>query len=244
MILGGILLATILISLGSLVGVFPLLLTKKSMQSIIVYLVALSAGTLIGDAFIHILPEAIGELSAENMFLMVLLSFIGFFIIEKYFHWRHCHTDNCDEHTFGYMNLIGDAMHNFIDGLIIAAAFTADISLGIATTVAIALHEIPQEIGDFAVLLHAGWSKKKALLANLGVALFSVLGGVVGYFLAQSTENFIIYLLPIAAGGFIYIGASDLIPELRKETNAGRSARSLGLFLCGVGLMYLLTFLE
>lgn len=142
------------------------------------------------------------------------------------------------------MNLIGDGMHNFIDGLIIAGAFSADTHLGIITTIAIALHEIPQEIGDFGVLLHAGWSNKKALIANFMVALTSMAGGVIGYFLAQSSETFVLYLLPIAAGGFIYIGASDLLPELRKETVASRSLATLVLFLVGVGLMYLLKFIE
>lgn len=239
-----IIIANIVISLGSLLALFPLVLKKDSLQKIVVYLVALSAGTLIGDAFIHLLPEASEALDADSLFLTVLLSFIGFFIIEKVFHWRHCHTAGCEEHTFGIMNLIGDGVHNFIDGLIIAAAFIVDVQLGILTTFAVALHEIPQEISDFGVLIHAGWSNKKALLSNCAVALMSVAGGIVGYFLSQQAEVFALYLLPIAAGGFIYIGASDLIPELRKETDATRSLRTAVLFLIGVGLMYVLTFLE
>lgn len=244
MILFSILIATITISLGSLAGLMPVFFRKRKLQDFLIYLVALSAGTLIGDAFLHLLPEASELMSADALFLTVLLSFIGFFIIEKVFHWRHCHTDQCEDHSFGHINLIGDSIHNYIDGLIIAGAFITDFRLGVLTTFAVALHEIPQEIGDFGVLLHAGWTKRKALIANIGSALWSVAGGLSGYFLAAFTDQIIIYLLPIAAGGFIYIGASDLIPELRKDTDANRTVRTAMLFLAGVILMYLLKFVE
>lgn len=243
MTLAYIIIANIIVSLGALLGLVPLALGKK-VQKVLLYLVALSAGTLLGDAFLHLLPEASEAMPIDEMFLLVLLSFIGFFIIERYLHWRHCHDEECHQHTFGTMNLIGDGVHNFIDGVIIAASFIVSPELGVITTFAVALHEIPQEIGDFGVLLHSGWSKKKALLANFAVACLSVIGGITGYILAGAAENFVVYLLPIAAGGFIYIGASDLLPEFRKETQSGRSIRSLLLFLIGVGAMYLLTFLE
>jgi zinc and cadmium transporter len=142
------------------------------------------------------------------------------------------------------MNLVGDSLHNFIDGLVIAGAFLVDIKLGIATTIAIAIHEIPQEIGDFGVLIHAGFNKKRALVVNYLVALTVVLGGVVGYFLSFSLNSIIPYLLPFAAGGFIYIAASDLMPELRKETNLKRSISSFAVFILGIALMLLVKLIN
>ncbi len=233
-----ILVSTLLISLGALVGVFTLALKEKLLEKILLNLVSISAGALMGGAFFHLLPEALESLSADLSFSLTLLSFILFFLIEKIFHWRHCHKGHCEAHTFGLMNLFGDSLHNFLDGLIIAAAFGAGKSLGIATTLAIALHEIPQEIGDFGVLLYSGWEKKKALLANFLVALTVVLGGVLGFYLATISAVFIPYLMPVAAGGFLYIASSDLLPEIRKETNFKKSLSSFLLFLLGIAMMY------
>src|SRR4030042_3621903 len=159
--------------------------------------------------------------------------------MEKLLFWRHCHKGDCHHHTFGYMNLVGDSIHNFIDGLVIASTFLVDFNLGIATTMAIALHEIPQEIGDFGVLIHAGFHYKKALIINYIVALTVVLGGIVGYFISFSLHNVIPYLLPFAAGGFIYIAASDLMPEIRKEINLKKSMISFLIFILGIVLMFL-----
>jgi len=167
-----------------------------------------------------------------------------FYLIEKIFHWRHCHQDHCDVHTFGYVNLIGDSIHNFIDGLIIAATFLVDVRLGITTSLAIALHEIPQEIGDFGVLLYAGFERMKALVLNFLVALTVVAGGIVGYFLSFRLEGLLVYLLPLAAGGFLYISTSDLIPEIRKETNLKKSLLSFTFFIIGILIMYFAKFIE
>lgn len=238
-----ILLATFLISAGSLIGIFTLSLQENKLNKILLLLVSLSAGALMGGAFFHLLPEASEQLEASSVYNTVLLSFIAFFFIEKLFHWRHCHKGHCEVHTFAYMNLFGDALHNFIDGLILAGAFMTDIKLGVVTTLAIALHEIPQEIGDFGVLLYAGFGKKKALAANFLVALSAVLGGLAGYFLA-SLDQFIIYLLPFAAGGFLYIASSDLMPEIKKEPSLKKSLASFAVFLIGVLIMYLVTLLE
>lgn len=238
-----ILISTFLISAGALVGIFTLAMQADKLNKILLLLVSLSAGSLMGGAFIHLLPEASESLESSSVYGMVLLSFIAFFFIEKLLHWRHCHKGQCKVHTFGYMNLCGDAIHNFIDGLILAATFIADIRLGVVTTLAIALHEIPQEIGDFGVLLYAGFKKEKALVANFLVALTVVFGGVVGYFLSFS-GRFIAYLLPFAAGGFIYIAASDLMPEIRKEQSLKKSLASFGVFLVGILIMFLVTFLE
>ena len=234
-----IIITSLLISSGSLIGVLFLAVRKEIIEKILLYLVALSAGTLMGGAFIHLMPEAAEQLSNRVLFSLVLVSFILFFFIEKIFHWRHCHKEICEIHSFGYINLIGDGIHNFIDGLIIAATFLIDIKLGVAASLAIAFHEIPQEISDFGVLLYAGFKKRKALILNFLVALTTVMGAIVGYFLSLNLEKLTIYLLPIVAGGFLYISTSDLIPEIRKEENLKKSLISFVCFLIGIGIMYL-----
>jgi len=238
------LLSAFIISLGSIVGIFTLSIKKDILSKILLFLVSLSAGTLMGGAFLHLLPEAVENLEPRILFSTVLLSFVTFFLIEKIFLWRHCHKGECDIHSFGTMNLIGDAIHNFIDGLIIAATFSAGIHLGIITTIAVALHEIPQEIGDFGVLLYSGFNRRKALLANFAVASTALLGVLVGFYISEHVDNLISYLIPFAAGGFIYIAASDLMPEIRKETNQRKSLLSFGTFLIGVVIMYLTSLLE
>lgn len=232
-----IILANLLISMGSLVGIFTLAINRQSLNKFLMLLVALSAGTLMGGAFLHLIPEAADKLPISIVMSLTLTSFISFFFIEKVFHWRHCHKGNCDIHAFGYMNLLGDAIHNAIDGIVIAGTFVLNPSLGIVTALAVAAHEIPQEIGDFGVLLHAGFSKKTALLANFAVAITSVIGGIMGFYLASSNPEISFYLLPIAAGGFIYIAASDLLPEIRKEVDLNKSIATFGLFLCGIAFM-------
>jgi len=199
---------------------------------------------LVGGAFLHLLPEASEGMDSERLFFVVLISFVSFFLIEKIFHWHHCHKENCEIHTFGYMNLVGDSLHNFIDGLIIASAFLVDFKLGVATTLAIALHEIPQEISDFGVLIHAGFSRKKALILNYIIATTVILGGVVGYFSAFYINGIVPYLLSIASGGFIYIAASDLMPEIRKEVDFKKSIKSFIIFLLGIILMFAVKFIE
>jgi len=243
MILLQILIATLIITLCVWVAVLLLLLKKELLSKITLFLVSLSAGTLIGGAFIHLLPEASEKMEGELLFIISLSAFVVFFLIEKLLHWRHCHKDNCEIHTFGHMNLIGDLIHNFIDGLVIAGAFLIDFKLGAVTTLAIALHEIPQEIGDFGVLLHAGFNKIKALLLNYVVALSVVLGGVSGYFVSFYSDNIIKYLLPFAAGGFIYVASSDLLPEIRKEKSLKKSIASFAIFLLGIAIMFAVKFL-
>ncbi len=238
--LGYIILTTFVIALIAFIGIFTLSLKDKVLNKILLILVSLSAGALMGGAFIHLLPESIEKGGDTNPFIYVLIGFILFFLIEKVLHWRHCHKGKCDVHTFHYMNLIGDSIHNFIDGLIIAASFIVSIPLGLTTTIAIAAHEIPQEIGDFGVLIYGGFKKKKALVLNFIVALTIVLGGVVGYFVSQKIEQAVVFLLPFAAGGFIYIAATDLIPEIKKETNIKKSMATMLVFICGILLMWLI----
>ncbi|MFC1647164.1 ZIP family metal transporter [Patescibacteria group bacterium] len=215
---------------------------EKLLSKILLLMVSLSTGALMGGAFIHLLPEASEHLDPVELNMVVLVAFITFFFIEKIFHWRHCHKGECDVHTFGYMNLVGDALHNFIDGMLIAAAFMTNINLGIVTTFAVSLHEIPQEIGDFGVLLYSGFSKKKAILSNFFVALIAIAGGILGYILSGYSEGVSLYLLPFAAGGFIYIAASDLMPEIRKVKTMKESFATFGVFLVGIFLMFLLKF--
>jgi len=232
-----ILTSTFAITLCVLVAVFFLFFKKASNNRILLFLISLSAGALMGGAFLHLLPEASEQLEINRIYQITLLAFIFFFFMEKLLHWRHCHKKVCKVHTFGYMNLFGDAVHNFIDGLVIASTFLIDTHLGITTTIAIALHEIPQEVGDFGVLLYAGFKKKTALIINYLVALTVVLGGIVGYCLSFYLTSIIPYLLPFAAGGFIYIAASDLMPEIRKVQSLKRSLVSFVIFIIGILIM-------
>lgn len=239
-----IFLANVLVSLGGLVGVVTLLLRRATLKKLLLFLVSFSAGAMMGGAFLHLLPEASETLSPEVLFPVVLVSFISFFVIEKILHWRHCHEDTCEVHTIGHMSLIGDALHNLLDGLVIAAAFLTSPELGWITTIAVAAHEIPQEISDFGVLLHAGWSPRRALLANYAVASMAIIGGVGGYFLLDQLQGFQELLIPFAAGGFLYIAASDLLPEIRREKDQPRAWLSFAIFLLGVAFMQALTLFE
>ena len=244
-----IILATLLISLIAFIGVFTLSLSDKLLNKILLGLVGLAAGTLIGGAFLHLIPEALHEMenwvgheeSHDMVMMMVIVGFVIFFILEKVL-WRHCHDKDCKIHTFAYMNLVGDGVHNFLDGLIIAAGFLASIEIGIVTALAVALHEIPQEIGDFGVLVHGGLAKKKALLYNFITAITAVVGGIIGYFLIPEIGDFQIYILPIAAGGFLYIAAADLVPELHKERRTSRTILAFSTFLIGIFLMWAVKF--
>jgi len=237
-----IILTTFAIALIAFIGVFTLAMREQLLNKILIILVSLSAGALMGGAFLHLLPESIEKSGNANILIFVLVGFVLFFIIEKVLHWRHCHKGKCDVHTFHYMNLIGDSVHNFIDGLIISASFIISIPLGFTTTIAIAAHEIPQEIGDFGVLIYGGFEKKKAIVLNFIVALTVVAGGVVGYFISKSIEQVAVYLLPFAAGGFIYIAATDLVPEIKKELDIKKSMATIFVFICGILIMWLVKF--
>lgn len=233
-----ILAATFLIALLALSGILVLSLKEEFLNSILLKLVAFSSGALLGGAFIHLIPEGLEKNDPESFFFVVLVALIVYLFIEKILHWRHCHKGpDCPVHSFGYMNLIGDSVHNFIDGVIIASSFIVSVPLGIATTLAIALHEIPQEIGDFGVLVYAGFPKSKAVVLNFAVACSVIVGGIVGWALFFYVENITAFLLPVAAGGFIYIALSDMIPELRKENSLKNFLTNLGVLILGVVLM-------
>ena len=238
------LLATFVVSLISLVGIITIGIKSKFFDKIVLLLVGFAAGSLIGTAFLHLLPEAAEKLSSENVFFFTVLGFTLFFIMERYFHWRHCHKGVCDVHAFTYLNLIGDGVHNFTDGLVIAAAFVTDMRIGIVTTLAVIFHEIPQEIGDFGILVYGGLSKKRALFFNFVCASTAVFGALLGYFLSNIIVNFSIYLLPFVAGGFIYIASSDLIPELHRDPDVKRANFSLLAFIFGLIFTFFAKFIH
>lgn len=235
-----IIIATLLISSISLLAVLFLALSDKLLNLTTHYFVALSAGTMMGTAYLHLIPELSEEIPLENLLMIILIAFGVFFILEKIIHWRHSHSNVETKQSIGYMNLVGDGLHNFIDGLLLAATFAVDVRLGIMASFAVALHELPQEIGDFGVLLHAGWSKAKAIRANILVSLTMVAGGILGFFLFNIFEGFLPYLTAIAAGGFIYIASSDLIPELKEERNILKSLSHLLVFGLGIAITYML----
>lgn len=235
--------ASIIVSLISLIGIFALLFKEKILNKILFPLIGFAAGSLIGGAFLHILPEVLEKTQDMIIFYYLISGIILFFIMERYFHWRHCHEDSCNIHAFTYLNLIGDGLHNFIDGMVIAASFIVSIKLGVVTTLAVILHEIPQELGDFAVLVYGGLSKTKALFYNFISALMAIVGTIIGYFMADIITDFSNFILPLTAGGFIYIAASDLIPQIHKESDTKRSRYAFAAFVLGIVFMALFKLL-
>lgn len=232
-----ILLATVVNGLVALAGAATLVMKKKSFESIIGLLVAFSTGTLLSGAFFHLISESAEELTLEVALVYVVFGFSLFFILERVLQWHHCHEGKCDVHPMTYLILIGDGIHNFIDGVVIAASFIVNIPLGILTTFMILSHEIPQELGDFAVLVRGGFGRKKALAYNLLSQATCVLGGIAGFFAAGLFSS-MSPVLAFAAGGFIYISASDLIPELHKEKKLSNAVNSFAVFLVGVLFMF------
>jgi zinc and cadmium transporter len=241
-VLTAILASVTTISLVAFIGIVFIGLKEGTLKRVLMALVGFSSGTLLGGAFLHLLPEAISEDATQvTTFYYVILGIVVFFALEKFFYWRHCHEEECPVHTFVYLNLLGDGIHNFIDGMIISATYiiafeSGNYTIGLATTLAVIFHEIPQEIGDFGVLIYGGLSRKKALTYNFVSALTAVVGAVATYYLAylQSIE---VLLVPFAAGGFIYIAATDLMPELHKRVRARESIVQLLTIVTGIGLM-------
>jgi zinc and cadmium transporter len=232
------LLSVFIVSLVSLVGVFFLSFKTELLKKMLMYLVSFSTGALLGNVFLHLIPEVIQE-NQENL-IWVLGGILFSFVIEKFIHWRHCHDLECTTHVHpvGPLVIIGDAVHNILDGILIATAYLVSIPVGISTTIAVLLHEIPQELGDFAILIHSGMSKGKALLFNFFSALTAFIGVGIVIGLSQSIANIEMILLPLAAGNFLYIAGSDLIPELHKDTRLKGAAIQLTMMIVGIGLMY------
>lgn len=242
-----ILIATFLVSLIAFAGILVLFLKEKLLNKILLILVSFSAGALLGGAFLHLLPEAIAEVGFEEsavlkIFMYLLFGFCAFFALEQFIiKWHNHPTEGHQEIApFSYLILISDSVHNFIDGLLIAASFIISFPIGVATTIAVALHEIPQEIGDFGVLVYGGIKKTKALLLNFFSASAAILGGVIGFFLLDKIGESIVFLLPFAAGNFIYIASSDLIPEIKHKVSSKKLFLHFLVFLLGISLMFLL----
>lgn len=241
------LLGVVVVSVVSLVGVFTLSIKEEIIRKYIFLLVSLAVGALLGDAFIHLIPEAFeNSTNPLAVSLLIIVGIVVFFVLEKFMHWHH-HGDDAQEHGIhpvGKMMLFSDGIHNFIDGVIIGISFLVSIPLGMATILAVILHEIPQEIGDFAVLLHAGYTRKRALWLNFLSALSAVFGTLLAFVLGEAGEDFINWVLPFAAGGFIYIAVADLMPELHKTKKINYSFFQLLSLILGVALMVGLVFLE
>jgi len=237
-----ILISVAVVSLISFIGILFVGFKEAVVERILMALVGFASGSLIGGAFFHLLPEASVEIG-EIVWQLVVVGIVFFFIMEKFLYWRHCHDGKCPTHMYVYLNLIGDGIHNFIDGTVIAASFLISYHLGFATTLAVIFHEIPQELGDFGVLVYGGFARMKALAYNFVSALTAVAGALITYYLASYVQNLTPLLVPFAAGGFIYIAATDLMPELHKRTQAKESFVQLLFILTGIGLMAALKFL-
>jgi len=220
------------------------MLKEKVLDKILIFLIGISGGTLIGGAFFHLLPEALEKSNTIYTYTYLILGFIAFFIMERFLLWRHCHEGKCEVHPVSYLNLIGDGIHNFIDGLIIGTSFYVDIRFGIITTLIIIMHEIPQEIGDFGVLVYGGMNKYKALAYNFLSALTAIIGAALGCFFSGSLEFFTPLIVPFAAGGFIYIAACDLVPEIHKQADIRKATFSMICFIAGIFFMLLVKMLH
>ena len=217
-------------------GSITLLISKRNLQKTLLFLVSFSIGGLLGGVIFHLLPEALGGLTPFKTIAITIMGIMAFYLIEKYLHWHHCHKGKCDVHPYTNLILFGDAIHNFIDGLIIASSFLINIPFGILTSMLIILHELPQELGDFGVLVYGGMSKKKALIYNFISQLTAVLGGIVGYYFLEA-HNYTIYLLPFAAGGFLYIAINDLTPEVFKKGKAIKKLPHIIAIILGLVIM-------
>lgn len=244
--------SVIAVSSISLIGVAALSTNQERLRRILFLLVALATGALFGDVTIHLLPEIFRSGASETAATGAILGgILLFFSLEKFLHWRHTHeVDNCNDpnhhtiHPVGHLNLVADGLHNLIDGIIIGVSFLASPAIGFATTVAVILHEIPQEIGDFGILIHAGFSRGRAIFFNVLSASFAIVGVVIALIFGAATAQFTTWFLALAAGGFLYIAGSDLVPELHKTTDPRKSAMQFGAMILGIALMFALTFLE
>ncbi len=242
-------LAVAVVSFSSLIGVFAISLKETTLDKILFVLLSFSAGSILGAAYLDLLPEAIefvGEEQVSIVVLYVTLGFLGFFFLERFLYWYHGHVHGYESKVdekmtvkkFVYLNVIGDGIHNLIDGMIIAASFFITVSVGLAATVAVIFHEIPQEIGDFGVLVYGGFTRYKALTFNFLSALTAVVGVLISNYFSMNIENFVGFLIALATGGFIYLAASELIPEIQKEENIGKSMIQFVLFILGIVLIW------
>jgi zinc and cadmium transporter len=247
MVWGYSIISVVIVSLLSFLGIITIVLPGRNPNRLIFLLVSFAVGGLFGDAFIHLLPDAFKKIESTTVIaIWVLAGIFVFFILEKVLRWRHSHVADSEPHIHPVvmMNLIGDAVHNLIDGMVIGATYVFSIPLGITTTLAVVLHEIPHELGNFGILIHGGLTVKKALIYNFFSALTAILGTILSLLIGPHLQGYTTALLPITAGGFIYIAGSDLIPELQHELKIGRSILQFALILLGLGIMGALVFLD
>lgn len=234
------------VSLASFIGIVAISSNSGRIQQTIFIMVSLAVGAMFGDVFLHLLPQAFSGSSAATAPVYILGGILLFFLLEKFLLWRHEHIPHYGDciHPVGYVNLVADGLHNFIDGLLIGSSYLVSLPVGLATTLAVLLHEIPQEIGDFGVLLHAGFRVSKALWLNFLSASLAIAGAIAALVTGELVKALPNAILPLTAGGFIYIAGSDLVPELHKERQPLRSLLQMVAIGVGVGLMFLLKLLE
>ena len=237
MILLYIVFSTIIVSLVSLIGIVFINKKLEELQKVSFYLVSFSAGALITGSFLHLIPEAL-EKKFTSIYSIIFGIFF-FFILETFLKWRHCHELECEQHTFVPVNLLGDFFHNFIDGVFIASSYLVDFNLGVITTLGVIFHEVPQELGDYGVLIYAGLSPKKALNLNFIVSLTSILGGILGFFFLEKFKFFIPYILGLTAGNFLNLSLTDLVPELHKKVSLKNNIEKMIFIIFGILLMIL-----
>jgi zinc and cadmium transporter len=237
-LLGGILMSGI-----ALVGSLTLVLRETTLQKLLLPLVSFAAGSLVGGALFHMIPASLRSMPVRTTFVWVALGFLFFFGLEQFLHWHHCHRAFAEcRKPLTYLILVGDGLHNFLGGLSIAGVFLVDVRLGIAAWLAAAAHEVPQELGDFGVLIHGGWNRRRALLLNLISGLTFLVGGLVAY--SASLRFDVRWLVPLAAGNFLYIGASDLVPEVNKAHTVGANVVHFVTFATGLGLLFALAAID
>lgn len=233
------LISAVVVSLISFIGVFLLSFKQDKLNKVLLLLVCFAIGALFGNTFFHLLPESYQHINSAYVAWICIGGFLVFFVLEQCLH-LHSHSKGEDQHikNYGYLSLYADGIHNFTDGILIAIAWMVSPEIGISTTLVIVLHEIPQEIGDFGVLLQAGFSRRKALVFNFYSACAAILGVLLTLWLGEKIDHFSMYILPFAAGGFVYLAATSLLPEVLRHTNKRNFIPYILLILTGVAVMY------
>ena len=241
------LIATVLVSLSSFIGIFTISLNEKTLHKVLTILVAYSAGTIMGAALFDLLPEAVKLVDEALVYPIVAFGFVFFLLLERTIYWYHGHGHGHEfgdkgESTkgFAYLNLLGDFVHNFIDGMIIAASFANSVTVGVTAAIAVVFHELPQEMGDYGILVYAGMERRKALMLNFLAATSVVVGGIFGSFFLGMVENLEGYMVAFSAGAFIFLSASELIPEMHEENDRGRALIQLMVLILGMLTIYML----
>jgi len=241
------LIATFLVSLSSFIGIFTISLNERALHKILTILVAYSAGTILGAALFDLLPEAVELVDEALVYPIIAFGFVFFLLLERTLYWYHGHGHEMEDEPitkdFAYLNLIGDFIHNFIDGMIIAASFTNSVTLGVASAIAVVFHELPQEMGDYGILVYAGIERRRALLLNSLAAVSVVVGGIFGSFFIGMVENLEGYMVAFSAGAFIFLSAGELIPEMHEENDRGKALIQLFVLVLGMLTIYMLGIL-